>query len=79
MRKLFYSPWQTLGVPFVLTPISQLHQSLPLPIFCAGPESVRGLNLRRGRIWARCGSGVTLDLDSRKIRKNLQSGGERNL
>jgi len=32
MRKLLYSPWQTLGVPFALTPIGQLHQSPPSPV-----------------------------------------------
>jgi len=32
MRKLLYSPWQTLRVPFALTPIGQLHQSLPSPV-----------------------------------------------
>jgi len=25
-------PWQPLGIPFAITPISQLHQSLPSPI-----------------------------------------------
>ena len=29
MRKLLHSPWQTLRVPFALTPIGQLHQSPP--------------------------------------------------
>jgi len=32
MRKLLYSPWQTLEVPSALTPIGQLHQSPPLPV-----------------------------------------------
>ena len=29
MRKLLYSPWQTLSIPFALTPIGQLHQWYP--------------------------------------------------
>ena len=32
MRKLLYSPWQTLGVPFALTPNDQLHQCPPSPV-----------------------------------------------
>jgi len=32
MQKLLFSPWQTLGVPFALTPIGQLHQSPPSPV-----------------------------------------------
>ena len=32
MRKLLYSPWQTLSIPFALTPIGQLHQSPPSPV-----------------------------------------------
>ena len=32
MRKLLYSPWQTFGVPSVLIPIGQLHQSPPSPV-----------------------------------------------
>ena len=28
----FHSRWQTLGVPFALTPIGQLHQSQPSPV-----------------------------------------------
>ena len=33
MRKLLCSPWQTLSIPFALTPIGQLHQSPPSPAF----------------------------------------------
>jgi len=33
-RIFFYSRWQTVGVPFALTPICQLHQSPPSP----GPQ-----------------------------------------
>ena len=48
MRKLLYSPWQTLGVPSALTPIGQLHQSPPSPVpggfirvmYCSGPNAV---------------------------------------
>jgi len=29
MRKLLDSPWQTLSIPFALTPIGLLHQSPP--------------------------------------------------
>jgi len=32
MRKLLYSPWQTLKVPFAITSIGQLHQSPPSPV-----------------------------------------------
>ena len=32
MRKLLDSPWQTLSIPFALTPIGQLHQSPPSPV-----------------------------------------------
>ena len=32
MRKLLYSPWQTLGGPFAFTHIGQLHQSPPSPV-----------------------------------------------
>jgi len=32
MRKLLYSPWQTLSIPSALTPIGQLHQSPPSPV-----------------------------------------------
>ena len=31
-RGLLYSPWQPLGILFAITPIGQLHQSLPSPI-----------------------------------------------
>jgi len=31
-RGLLYSPWQPLGIPSAITPISQLHQSPPSPI-----------------------------------------------
>jgi len=32
MQKLLDSPWQTLSIPFALTPIGQLHQSPPSPV-----------------------------------------------
>ena len=32
MRELLDSPWQTLSIPFALTPIGQLHQSPPSPV-----------------------------------------------
>jgi len=32
MRKLLDSPWQTLSIPFALTPIGQLHQPPPSPV-----------------------------------------------
>ena len=32
MRKLLYSPWQTLSIPFALTTVGQLHQSPPSPV-----------------------------------------------
>jgi len=32
MQKLLYSPWQALGVPYTLTPISQPHESQPSPV-----------------------------------------------
>ena len=32
MWKLLDSPWQTLSIPFALTPIGQLHQSPPSPV-----------------------------------------------
>ena len=41
MQKLLYSPWQTLGVHFALTPIGQLHQSLPSPVL--GDRSVQSV------------------------------------
>jgi len=45
MRALLHleSRWQTLGIPFALTPIGQFHQSPPSPV--AGD---RGRGKRRG-------------------------------
>jgi len=40
MRKLLYSPWQALGVPFALTPIGQLHESPPSGAHSGGPRKM---------------------------------------
>ena len=31
-RELLHTPWQPLGIPFAITPLSYLYQSLPSPI-----------------------------------------------
>ena len=51
MRKLLDSPWQTLSIPFALTPIGQLHQSPPARFSVGLPTNLAGTkigNLVRG-------------------------------
>ena len=65
MRKLLYSPWQTLGIPFALPPIGQPHQSPPLPVPGTGraasggaldpePPRATGVGPEFPRVFFRC-------------------------
>jgi len=56
MRKLLYSPWQTLSIPSALTPIGQLHQYPPfvfaiffLKTGSEYPKDVQATGARRRR------------------------------